>query len=332
MGNPYTEPSISGYNSNPPPDDGSTGTDNIAEWGDIKDKFGDPLKTLVETNIANLTTAFGKIVGGAGVTSYATSSTVQTSDQGKIVRASASGITITTPDATSVGSPFVFCVVNDGGGNITLDGNGSQTINGESSYTMIDQSGAMLYTDGSNWFAIGLNLSAGKQTVWVPAAAMQPTTSNGCASLATVETTAGRPDLHVLDFDASSDEHAQFEVAFPKSWNGGTVTYQAYWTSTATDTDGVTWSLQGVACADGDTIDVAYGSAITVEDANQSTAEDLYVTDESAAVTIAGSPGDAELTFFRVFRDVSDANDTASEDARLIGIKLFFTTDAGNDA
>lgn len=171
----------------------------------------------------------------------------------------------------------------------------------------------------------------GKQTIWVPAGAMRPTVSNGCAALVDVETTAGRPDLSVLDFDASSDEHAQFSVTFPKSWNAGTITFQVYWTSTATDTDGVTWALQGVACADGDTADVAYGTAVTVNDANQSTAEDVYVTAESGAVTIAGSPGDNEITFFRVFRDVSDANDTATEDARLIGVKLYFTTDAGND-
>ena len=76
----------------------------------------------------------------------------------------------------------------------------------------------------------------GKQTIWVPAAAITPTKSNGCAARTQVETTAGRPDMDVLDFDNSSDEHAQFSVAFPKSWNLGTVTFQAFWTSTATDT------------------------------------------------------------------------------------------------
>jgi hypothetical protein len=29
---------------------------------------------------------------------------------------------------------------------------------------------------------------------------------------------------------------------------------------------------------------------------------------------------------------VSDSNDTAAEDARLIGVKIFFTTDAATDA
>jgi len=172
----------------------------------------------------------------------------------------------------------------------------------------------------------------GKQTIWVPANAMTPTESNGCADITAVETTAGRPDMYVLDFDDGADEHAQFTVAFPKSWNLGTVTFQAFWCSTAADTDGVSWALQGVSMPDNSTIDVAYGSAIVVDDANQGAAEELLVTAESGAVTIAGTPADDDLCYFRVFRDVSDANDTAAEDARLLGIKLFYTTDAVNDA
>ena len=171
----------------------------------------------------------------------------------------------------------------------------------------------------------------GLQTIFIPAMAMRPTSSNGCAALTDVETTSGRPDLQVLDFDASSDEHAQFQVGFPKSWNSGTVTFRVFWTSAATDTDGVSWGLQGLSCADGDSADAVFGTAIVVDDANQSTAEDVYVSPTSSAVTIAGSPGDNELTFFRVFRDVSDANDTAAEDARLVGVQLFFTTNAGDD-
>ena len=179
---------------------------------------------------------------------------------------------------------------------------------------------------------VGTLKEVGKETIWVPANAMTPTNSNGCSDLTKVETTSGRPDLNVLDFDDGSDEHAQFAIAFPKSWNLGTITFQVFWTSTATDTDGVSWGLQGVAMNDNETQDVAYGTAIVVDDACQSAAEELYVTAESGAVTIAGTPADNDLTYFRIFRDVSDANDTAAEDARLLGCKIFFTTDAANDA
>ena len=174
-------------------------------------------------------------------------------------------------------------------------------------------------------------LKVGKQSIWVPATSMVPTASNGCASVATVETTSGRPDMNVLDFDKDSDEHAQFSVAFPKSWNAGTVTFQFFWSGLAATT-GVSMGLQGVAFADNDSIDTVYGTAVVVDDDAQGAVEELLVSAESGAVTIAGSPGDDELCYFRIFRDVSDSNDDMAGDCRLHGIKLFFTVDAHNDA
>jgi len=179
---------------------------------------------------------------------------------------------------------------------------------------------------------VGTLAQAGKQSLWIPAAAMSPTVSNGCSNLTVVETTSGRPDMVVLDFDNGSDEHAQFSIAFPKAWNLGTVTFQVFWTSTATDTDGCAWGLQGVSVPVDASIDRAYGTAVVVTDVNGGAAEDCMVTAESAAVTIAGGPDDGELMYFRIFRDVSDAADDMAEDARLIGLKLFYTTDAANDA
>ena len=189
----------------------------------------------------------------------------------------------------------------------------------------------VLTSDGTDiaWAAEG---SIGLHSIFIPAAAMRPTKSNGCGSIADTETTSGRPDLTGLPFDDGSDEHAQFQVALPKQWNLGTVTYQVFWASTATDTDGVSWALQGCSVPDNSTIDLAYGTAIVVDDANQGAAEELCVSAVSSAVTIAGTPADDDMCFFRVFRDVSDGNDTAAEEAILIGIKLFITTDVGNDA
>ena len=169
----------------------------------------------------------------------------------------------------------------------------------------------------------------GKETIWVPANAMNPTKSNGCASLSGVETTSGRPDLQVLDFDPDSDEFAQFTVAFPKQWNLGTITFQVFWSGIAATSD-VDWGLQGVAMNDNETIGVAYGTAVVVTDNAQGAVEELLVSAESGAVTIAGTAADNDLCYFRIGRDVS--GDAMAGDARLHGIKVFFTTDAANDA
>ena len=172
---------------------------------------------------------------------------------------------------------------------------------------------------------------AGKETIWIPATAMFGPTTNP-ADAAQVETTATRPDLNVFDFDASTQQYTQFSIGMPKSWNEGTLTYQVYWSPSTTNTGNAIFGLQAVACADGDTIDVAYGTAIEVTDAGIGTVEDQQVSAESSAMTVAGSPAAGEQTYFQLYRDAADGSDTFTGEARVLGIKLFFTTDAANDA
>ena len=170
---------------------------------------------------------------------------------------------------------------------------------------------------------------AGKETIYVPAAAMYPNTTNGCADLAQVELSNG-PEIKCLDFDASSDENAQFSIAFPKSWNEGTITFQVFFTVTGTNTGTVAWGLSGVGIADNASCNTAFGTnVVATAKAHSGTSNDLDVTAESGAVTIASAAVDT-MTFFQIMRDVSA--DDQSGDARLLGVKLFFTTDAANDA
>ena len=171
---------------------------------------------------------------------------------------------------------------------------------------------------------------AGKESIWVPAVSMYPNSTNGCADLAQVELSNG-PEIKTLDFDKDSDEFAQFAVAFPKSWNEGTVTFQAFFTAASTNTGTTAWGLSGVAIADNDSCNTAFGTqVVATAKAHSGTSNDLDVAAESGAVTIAGSPSTDEQVFFQISRDVSA--DSLTADAKLLGIKLFFTTDAANDA
>jgi hypothetical protein len=157
------------------------------------------------------------------------------------------------------------------------------------------------------------------------------TTTNGADAQA-VETTATRPELKLLDFDASTNEYAQFSIAMPKSWNLGTVTYQVFWSPSNTNTDTCIFALQGLATTEGDTADAVFGTAVEVEDDGIGTVEDVQMSAVSGAVTIAGSPADNDYTFFQLFRNAADGDDDFTGDARVLGIKLFYTTDAANDA
>ena len=281
------------------------------------------ITTTGALNSGSITSGFGTIDTGSSAistTGAVSGGSFVVPDDGDIGSASAT-------DAMQISSAGIVTFKDD----IIIKDAGTIGSASDTDALAIASNGVVNFTQAPTVASAAVK-TAGKETIFVPAAACQPTASNGCAALANVETTSGRPDMQVLDFDNGSDEHAQFQVAFPKSWNEGTVTFQVFWTTTATDTDGVAWGLQGVAVSDNDTIDVAYGSAVVVTDDALSAAEDLCVTAESGAVTIAGSPAAADMCFFRIFRDVSDGNDDMAEDARLIGLKLFYTTDAANDA
>ena len=173
--------------------------------------------------------------------------------------------------------------------------------------------------------------TAGLETIWVPAAAMYPSTTNPCSDLTQVETTALRPDMKVLDFAAAADDFAQFSISFPKSWNEGVIKFQVFWTPSTTNTGDCIWGLQGVSVADGATIDVAFGTAVTVTDAGIGTVEDQQVSAVSGDVTLTNAAVDTQ-TYFQIFRDANAGGDTFTGVSRLLGIKLFFTTDAANDA
>lgn len=171
----------------------------------------------------------------------------------------------------------------------------------------------------------------GKETIWIPASAMIARTTNGAAS-GTAEMTTNKNMVKTLDFDASTQEFAQFEIAMPKSWNNGTVTFQPVWSHASTTTNfGVVWALQAVATSDDDALDVAFGTEQASTDTGGTT-NDRYIGPESSAITIAGTPATGDVVQFQINRTVADGSDTLAVDARLHGIKLYITTNAATDA
>ena len=194
-----------------------------------------------------------------------------------------------------------------------------------------DDTGYLKIGDGSTaWTSLPYAI-VGKQSIWIPASAMIAATTLPPA-YAQQESSTNDVNYGTLAFDGAADEFAHFNVAFPKSWNLGTVTARFYWTSTGTDTDAVIWGIQGMALSDNEAIDASWGTAVTVTDNLQSAAGELYISSETGAITIGGTPSAEDLCFFRVYRDADAGGDTAAEDALLIGVKLCYTTNRHNDA
>lgn len=181
-------------------------------------------------------------------------------------------------------------------------------------------------TSGDLGLATGLNIQVNgsdpKRGIYVPASAMYPSTTAGCAALTQVESSTNDVNIKVLDFDGagSSKESAEFGIQSPSYWDAGTVTAQFIWYATA-GSGTVNWECQGVAFSDDDALDTAYGTLQEVTDTLLATG-DVHITAETPAITIAGSPVAGDWVQFKIARD--PANDTNSSDARLLGIRIRF--------
>jgi len=244
-------------------------------------------------------------------------------------------------------SPKIGTNILDTGGNelmkITVTGSA------ENEFTMAaggSGAGPTLSSTGSTDTNIDMNLNpagsgvlksgtaavkiAGTETIFIPAQAMFGTETNG-ADAQVIETAATRPVMKVLDFDPSTIEYAQFSIAMPKSWNEGTLTFQAFWAPSSTDTGNALIGLQAVSVANDATSDVAFPAAVDVTDAGGGAVEDVLVSPVSANVTVTSAAADT-YTYFQVARNATSGSDDFTGDVRLLGIKLFYTTDAANDA
>jgi len=170
---------------------------------------------------------------------------------------------------------------------------------------------------------------AGKETIWVPATAMYAETTNG-AELAQTVLSAGNPELKAFAFDTSTAEAVQFNVSFPESWNAGTVTFQTMWSASGTNAGTGGFTLAGCSVANNIDYDLAFGTPVAnTALAASTTQDDLMINVESGAVTIA-SVADTTNTIFRLVRNTGV--DTNTGDLRLVGVKIFYTTNAANDA
>jgi hypothetical protein len=166
----------------------------------------------------------------------------------------------------------------------------------------------------------------GLQTIWLPAGGMTPRTTAGAQ--ATTREINGIT-VPVLAFDSASDEGANFSVGMPNSWDAGTITFLPIWTTTGGgSSQTVNWALRGGCFADSAAINTTgFGTAVDVDD-TWIADDDVHEAPESTAVTLANAAKET-LAFFELIRDVSE--DDLAVDAELIGMYIFYTTEAGTD-
>lgn len=172
---------------------------------------------------------------------------------------------------------------------------------------------------------------AGKNTIYVPSAAMIAATTSP-PTTGQIETATNKINYTVWDFNDSAFNYAWFNVWMPKSWNLGTVTYQVSWESGGATSNSAVFGLACLSRNAAGVTDTALGTAVTVTSAADGTAGHELQSSESGAVTAGGSPAAGAILYCRFHRDGANGSDTLVGNARVHGIRFFYTTSAGDDS
>lgn len=168
----------------------------------------------------------------------------------------------------------------------------------------------------------------GQQTIWVPAAAMTPRTTNGAApGVIQVNTDVM---VNYLAYDPTTTEYAQFFINMPKGWDEGTFIVQFIWTHPATVTNfGVRWGIKAASWGDANNMN-SWGTEQEVTDTGGFT-HFCFQSPETSALTASNTPDPENMVWFEVYRDPADAADNMAVDAWLLGVRVHYTTNAAKD-
>jgi hypothetical protein len=160
--------------------------------------------------------------------------------------------------------------------------------------------------------------------IWLSAQGGLSPTSNG-AERDKIQLATNGIVVVTYAFDQTTQEYLQWNIATPDDWDGGTVTATFYWIPAAgSAAENVVWGLQGRAYASNDAIDQAMGTAQEVT-SGFTAADDLIISSETSAITLAGSPSAGQWLMLQAYRDPTNGSDDMTGDARLIGVLVEYS-------
>jgi len=184
MGSRYTNQTISGYNSSPPPDDGTTVAANKITWAGIKTKLADALNTFIAAVNSQLVTFtdFSSVTTSTNLTTDGT-------HHMKTIEITSGSPTISLGDAASMTNNYIVTVTNTGTGapvialataGNTLDGTANGTFTfptgTKTSFTFKVNNGATgYYTEGIGGNKGALTLAG---TLQGPSTMLSPITNS----------------------------------------------------------------------------------------------------------------------------------------------------------
>ena len=169
-------------------------------------------------------------------------------------------------------------------------------------------------------------------TVFIPAAAMVPSASNGAAADAITFTNTKRD---TMKFGTVYDDSCEFDLALPDDWNKGSLKAKFLWTvndSLASSSTNVKWGIGCRATADGESVSTAPTTFEAVTD-TLSQVNNLHRTDATDAFTPEGTSGDGNLIHFTVRRmNANPPSSPMSKEALLFGVIIQFARTSSLEA
>ncbi len=160
---------------------------------------------------------------------------------------------------------------------------------------------------------------------FIPAGALTLPTTSPAKGYAQVESSTNKQNQILCDFVDGSTTYGSAVVVMPSDYNGGTFTATFYWRCGSAVSSVVRWQVEARSYGDLETIDQAFGTAVAVDDTYGGTASQLAISAATAAVTPSGTPAGNELMHLRFARLGGHANDTMTQDARLVGVRIDYT-------
>lgn len=169
MGTKYTTQTVSGYNSSPPADDGSTSESNKTKWATVKTKLSDPVKTTLEAVNSALVTALDQ-----SARSVSASDSTVAGDHNRTIQIASTitaSITISLGDAATMAAGYTVTVANQSNVACVVDRvTASNTINGTTSSISIApfESITFIVNSATTGYAVKSRAFAYQEGTWTP--------------------------------------------------------------------------------------------------------------------------------------------------------------------
>jgi len=212
---------------------------------------------------------------------------------------------------------------------------GGGTLVATSALTATGTKDSTTFLRGDDTWAV-VSAGFGDQQFWVDAGALIPaqsSTSGTASSFSQNRELSNGVNVSAIVFpeNATVDSRAVFNWTPPKNWDGLTIKIKPYWTfqdGASTSTGNAVFGFSAVAISNDDPLNATFGTAITSTD-TIIVENDLHVAPQTAAITVGGTPADADFIQIRAFRDASADTITAGQSVELMGFVIQYTEDAG---